>query len=142
MDVSAYAPGPLPAARDMVPGRLPPGGAGGGAAAAEQPLGETARDFEAIFLEHLVKEMLPKEGAFFGEKNGAEVFRGLFARELAEQASSRGILGIKQIVESHLARPRAAEDDAANRQPAALESEEHPEDAPPATLRPLTMRGQ
>ncbi len=78
------------------------GAAGRTSAEARSAKGAAVR-FEAIFLEHLVKEMMPRESqAYFGNGSGAEVFKNFFIEAVAGEMAPRGVLGIRPLLEKEL----------------------------------------
>ncbi|MBI4585794.1 MAG: hypothetical protein HY717_17430 [Planctomycetes bacterium] len=78
-------------------------GAAGLAAREARSAKEAAVRFEAIFLEQLVKEMMPREGqSYFGSGSGAEVFKNFFIEAVAGEMAPRGVLGIRPLLEKEL----------------------------------------
>ena len=55
--------------------------------------------FEAVLLQTLVQEMLPKDDELFGDAASADACRGMMAEQLANQMARSGRIGIAQMVE-------------------------------------------
>lgn len=64
-------------------------------------LGETARNFEAVFLSLMVKEMRKSIPGLFGKMPGSHVYEGLFDQMLGESmAAGEGIGLRRQLLDS------------------------------------------
>ena len=63
---------------------------------------KTAENFEAVFLRLILKEMMPKEGSFFGKETGSEIYKDLFVNALADQMAHDGVMGVKDIINGQL----------------------------------------
>ena len=55
--------------------------------------------FEAVLLQTLVQEILPKDDDLFGDAASADACRGMMAEQLANQMARSGRIGIAQMVE-------------------------------------------
>lgn len=69
-------------------------------------LTQAARDFEALFLSQLMKEMMPKDGSFFGKEQGSQTFQSFFIDSVTKQMSSRDVLGLKTIFQQQYLRDK------------------------------------
>jgi len=59
-------------------------------------LKEVCREFEAIFVQMLLREMrntVPKNG-FFGQSNASEIYQSMYEQALADEISKNGSLGL------------------------------------------------
>jgi flagellar protein FlgJ len=74
-------------------------------------LHQAAQDFEAMFLNLLLKEMRPEEGGLFGETLGSDIYQELFDEELSKLMSKTGPLGLAQFIELQVAAQIGLEED-------------------------------
>lgn len=100
---------------------------------------ETAQQFEAMFLQMMMKTMrdaVPKSG--FNESQAEETFQGMFDKEVSVAMAKRGSLGIAQLLMQHMPDPNAAQPSTKQmleaRQPKGM-----PLQAPPANPLPLQV---
>lgn len=74
-------------------------------------LRQAAQDFEALFLNLLVREMRPKsEGGLFGDGLGSEIYEDLFDTELSKVMSKTGQLGLAEMIEKQVSMLLGLED--------------------------------
>lgn len=66
----------------------------------DQPKDGSARAFEAFVLTSLIEVMLPRSGSFFGSGAGTEIWRSMFAQQLADEISAGGGIGLAEIMEN------------------------------------------
>ena len=57
------------------------------------------RKFEAVLLQTMIQEMLPKDDALYGDASSADICRSMLAEQLATQLSKSGSFGIAKMVE-------------------------------------------
>jgi flagellar protein FlgJ len=74
-------------------------------------LHQAAQDFEAMFLNLLLKEMRPEEGGLFGDNLGSDIYQELFDEELSKLMSKTGQLGLAQFIEKQVAAQIGLEED-------------------------------
>src|SRR3954447_3426917 len=77
--------------------------------APDAALGKAAGQFEALFLQMLMKQMrdaLPQDGPLTSDST--RTYTAMFDQQLAQQLSDHGI-GLKKVIEKQLARHLAAE---------------------------------
>ena len=92
----AGAAGPKPAAAAASPGPSPPFASHAGTTTSSL---SPYQKFEAVLLQTLVQEMLPKDDELFGDAASADACRGMMAEQLANQMARSGRIGIAQMVE-------------------------------------------
>ena len=63
------------------------------------PANSPYRKFEAVLLQTMIQEILPKDDELFGDASSAEVCRSMLAEQLAGQLSKTGAFGIAKMVE-------------------------------------------
>lgn len=66
------------------------------------------RKFEAVLLQNMMQEILPKDDALFGDASSADICRTMLAEQLATQLSKTGSFGIAKMVEKAEAAKQAA----------------------------------
>jgi Rod binding domain-containing protein len=76
----------------------------------ESELQQSSEDFEAIFLRLVLTEMMPKDGAFFGEGTDASTYQSMFVNAIADELGSRGALGIGESLRSEISQRGILED--------------------------------
>ena len=60
---------------------------------------EAARNFEGLFLQHLMNEMLKSTGdEFMGKGLSGDIFRGLFVEKMSEQLAQGKGMGLSDMV--------------------------------------------
>lgn len=74
----------------------------GGPAVADSPTTakarEAAEDFEAVFLSQMLATMTQELGGAGGVAGGGEVYRDMFAKEVAKMISRSGGIGVADVV--------------------------------------------
>ena len=100
---------------------------------------ETAQQFEAMFLQMMMKSMrdaVPKSG--LNESAAEETFQGMFDKEVSVAMAKRSTLGIAELLMKHMPDPNATQPSTAQmlqaRQPKGI-----PLQAPPAS--PMALQG-
>jgi flagellar protein FlgJ len=71
-------------------------------------LKEACRDFEAVLLSQMMKQMratLPKND-FFGSKDTEDMFQGMIDDEVMKEASRTNSLGLADVIYNQLASPK------------------------------------
>ena len=76
-----------------------------GPAPAERKLREATQQFEALFLDMLLKELekSTSDGALFGNMPGGDIYRSMMRGALSERLAVRGSLGIADALYRELA---------------------------------------
>lgn len=84
-----------------------------------QRIREVAQEFEALLLEHMIKEMrnTVPESPIFGRNRGREIFEELLDGEFARLMENRGGIGIAQFMATHMIRDSGADQPPENARP-------------------------
>ena len=70
--------------------------------------GSPYRKFEAVLLQNMIQEILPKDDGLFGDAASADICRSMMAEQLAAQLSKTGAFGIARMVETAEAAKQSA----------------------------------
>ena len=78
-------------------------------------LRKAAEGFEAMLMNQLLKEMMPKEGGFFGDGLGSDTYQQLFIDELSTLSAKTGQLGLADQIERDVAARAGLTEESENR---------------------------
>lgn len=78
-------------------------------------LKKAAEGFESMLMHQLLKEMMPKDGGFFGDGLGSETYQQLFVEELSTLSARTGQLGLAAQIERDVAERAGLTDESEKR---------------------------